>query len=65
MKKITIPFLTAIGFARPPRQRREELVQWLRDPLSHPDLEAMSEREIADLPFERGSRPPFSEGCAR
>lgn len=25
---------------------------WNRDPLSHPDLEIMSERELADLPFD-------------
>lgn len=26
---------------------------WIRDPLSHPALEAMSERELGDLPFQR------------
>ncbi len=26
---------------------------WMRDPLSHPDLQTMSERELADLPFCR------------
>ena len=25
--------------------------EWIRDPLAHPDLDAMSERELADLPF--------------
>ena len=25
--------------------------QWVRDPLSHPVLESMSERELGDLPF--------------
>ncbi|AFL49279.1 hypothetical protein ABIE78_004951 [Sinorhizobium fredii] len=24
---------------------------WLRDPLQHPDLARMAERELADLPF--------------
>lgn len=28
-------------------------LQWMRDPLSHPMLEAMSERELGDLPFRR------------
>lgn len=28
---------------------------WRRDPLSHPDLHAMSERELADLPFDPGA----------
>jgi hypothetical protein len=31
-------------------------LEWLRDPLAHPDLDAMSERELADLPFSRGQR---------
>jgi hypothetical protein len=29
----------------------EDCIRWLRDPLSHPVLEAMSERELADLPL--------------
>jgi hypothetical protein len=29
---------------------------WILDPLSHPDVEAMTERELADLPFNRGYR---------
>ncbi|ODR89049.1 hypothetical protein A8M32_21555 [Sinorhizobium alkalisoli] len=28
-----------------------EAVNWLRDPLQHPDLMRMEERELADLPF--------------
>ncbi len=28
-------------------------LQWVRDPLSHPVLESMSERELGDLPFRR------------
>jgi len=28
-------------------------LQWARDPLSHPMLESMSERELGDLPFRR------------
>ena len=29
---------------------------WMLDPLSHPDVEVMTERELADLPFNRGYR---------
>jgi hypothetical protein len=29
---------------------------WILDPLSHPDVEVMTERELADLPFNRGYR---------
>ena len=31
----------------------ERRAEWMRDPLSHPDIDAMSERELADLPFGR------------
>ena len=36
---------------------------WLRDPLAHPAIAAMTEREIADLPFRlTACRTPF-ENC--
>lgn len=31
----------------------DEQAAWLHDPLSHPDIKAMSERQRADLPFAR------------
>jgi hypothetical protein len=31
----------------------ERQAEWMRDPLSHPDIDAMSERQLADLPFGR------------
>lgn len=31
----------------------DDKLQWLRDPLSHPALESMSQRELGDLPFRR------------
>ena len=37
------------------RQRRQEEA-WLSDPLMHPDVQAMTERELADLPFGRSAR---------
>lgn len=43
----------------------ERKVMWLRDPLAHPDLETMSERELADLPFARGWRPGNGAGSCR
>lgn len=36
----------------------DERAAWIRDPLSHPELEQMSVRELADLPFNRGYRQP-------
>jgi uncharacterized protein YjiS (DUF1127 family) len=42
----------------------ERRAEWLRDPLAHPALDAMSERELADLPFTRGTHPNRSaEAC--
>ena len=38
----------------------ERHAAWMRDPLSHPDIDAMSERELADLPFGRAKT---SECC--
>jgi hypothetical protein len=49
------------SFTRPARVNRgraEKWGQWLRDPLSHPDLEAMSLTQLADLPFEPGRVKP-------
>jgi hypothetical protein len=28
-----------------------EIARWVMDPLSHPVLDTMSERELADMPF--------------
>lgn len=35
---------------------------WLRDPLAHPDIEAMDERQRADLPFR--TFPNAGEDCS-
>jgi len=35
------------------RATAEERLRWLRDPLSHPALEAMTQRELGDLPLSR------------
>jgi hypothetical protein len=43
------------------RRRSTEPAEWLRDPLAHPDLDAMSERELADLPFARSG--PVMPAC--
>jgi hypothetical protein len=51
---------------KPSDEDLERRAEWLRDPLAHPALDAMSERELADLPFARGTRPIRSAeaGCA-
>ena len=35
--------------ARP--RDEEEIARWVTDPLSHPVLDTMSERELGDMPF--------------
>ena len=37
--------------------------EWIRDPLAHPDLDAMSERELADLPFRGPASRRASVDC--
>ncbi len=49
---LTKPLMQARFFSE------EERAAWVRDPLSHPELEQMSVRELADLPFNRGYRQP-------
>lgn len=41
-----------------PRYTSASEASWILDPLSHPDVEVMTERELADLPFNRGYRAP-------
>ncbi|CDX33363.1 conserved hypothetical protein [Mesorhizobium sp. SOD10] len=33
-----------------------EIVRWITDPLSHPVLDTMSERELGDMPFRLTAR---------
>jgi hypothetical protein len=40
-----------------PDMYRVSCESWYRDPLAHPSVERMSERELADLPFDRGRMP--------
>jgi hypothetical protein len=34
---------------------QSDTAAWVRDPLAHPALGAMSQRELGDLPFDRRS----------
>lgn len=46
----------------------ERAIAWVRDPLAHPDIARMDERELADLPFNRGFRrsvPQVADACCR
>ncbi|HVK90165.1 MAG TPA: hypothetical protein VM468_01930 [Mycoplana sp.] len=43
------------------RPRDPAAADWLRDPLAHPDIEAMDERQRADLPFR--TFPMAADDC--
>ncbi|MBZ9797474.1 hypothetical protein [Mesorhizobium sp. ES1-4] len=38
-----------------------DTLRWLTDPLAHPALEAMSERELGDVPFRLTARRTLHE----
>ncbi|MBW8909965.1 MAG: hypothetical protein JF620_13285 [Mesorhizobium sp.] len=40
--------LSGAGMRQP---RDNDIVRWVVDPLSHPVLDTMSERELGDMPF--------------
>lgn len=39
-----------------PHRHVSEATSWVTDPLSHPLLDTMSERELADMPFRLTAR---------
>ncbi|TIN27392.1 MAG: hypothetical protein E5Y31_13300 [Mesorhizobium sp.] len=42
-------------------RRESEAQRWLTDPLSHPVLDTMSERELGDVPFRLTARRTVHE----
>ncbi|WP_144377297.1 hypothetical protein [Mesorhizobium amorphae] len=40
----------------PTRPTDGDIAGWVRDPLSHPVLDTMSERELGDMPFRLTAR---------
>ena len=55
----------AAGYTR--RRADGDALNWLTDPLSHPVLDTMSERELGDMPFRLTARRTVYEtgavGC--
>ena len=56
-----LSMLTA--FATFESRKQDTRLAWARDPLQHPDLERMDERELGDLPFPGWPWPRAAE-CA-
>jgi hypothetical protein len=58
--------LKALFVVNTPHQPRSEsdTLRWLTDPLSHPVLNTMSERELGDVPFRLTARRTVHETTA-
>ncbi len=50
---------------KPGRHDDSEIARWVGDPLSHPVLEMMSERELGDMPFRLTARRTAYETLCR
>ncbi|OBQ71737.1 hypothetical protein EB815_28610 [Mesorhizobium loti] len=59
----SLKVLFAANASCAPRSR-SEAQGWLTDPLSHPVLNAMSERELGDMPFRLTARRTEHETCS-
>lgn len=51
-----ISFVQSLLDPRVVTPEQSDIAAWIRDPLAHPALGAMSQRELGDLPFSRGDR---------
>ena len=58
-----LKIFAAVGAQRAPRQNGDVL-NWATDPLSHPVLDTMSERELGDIPFRLTARRTAYETSA-
>jgi len=59
VRMVKILSLLRVLFAADTREARRhegEITRWVTDPLSHPALETMSERELGDVPFRLTAR---------
>ncbi|PBC03362.1 hypothetical protein [Mesorhizobium sp. WSM3860] len=58
--------LRELSGAVPMKSRHDdgEIARWVVDPLSHPVLDAMSERELGDMPFRlTAGRTVYETAC--
>ncbi|MDX8479968.1 hypothetical protein RFN28_15965 [Mesorhizobium sp. VK24D] len=61
-----LSFLKGLSGAEPrqARQDDDEIARWIVDPLSHPVLDTMSERELGDMPFRlTAGRTVYETAC--
>ena len=65
MKILSLLRVFAAGEARQDRRHDGEVARWIIDPLSHPVLDTMSERELGDVPFRLTARRTAYETAAQ
>ena len=63
MKIISILSKLSTAPGKRPAGTAGNVPDWIRDPLAHPDLDAMSERELADLPFRAAMPRTAAPAC--
>jgi len=51
-----LSLLKRLSGAEPGLRDEGEIARWVIDPLSHPVLDTMSERELGDMPFRLTAR---------
>lgn len=56
MKILSLLRVFSVAGTRQDRSRESEVARWVIDPLSHPVLDTMSERELGDVPFRLTAR---------
>jgi hypothetical protein len=56
MKILSLLKVLSVGEAKQNQRHDDEAARWVGDPLSHPVLDAMSERELGDMPFRPTAR---------
>ncbi|TIT77676.1 MAG: hypothetical protein E5W57_14220 [Mesorhizobium sp.] len=61
-----LSLLKGLSVAAPVKRRHDdgEIARWVVDPLSHPVLDTMSERELGDMPFRlTAHRTAYETAC--
>jgi hypothetical protein len=56
MKILSLLRVFFVADTRQGRRHENESAKWVTDPLSHPVLDTMSERELGDVPFRLTAR---------
>jgi hypothetical protein len=56
MKILSLLRVFSAAGTRQDRRHESETIRWVIDPLSHPVLDTMSERELGDVPFRLTAR---------